>query len=260
MKALIINLAGETTRMDFQRRQMDSLGLDYERLEAVTPKTLCSPANDPFWTLWERPLRPGEKALFASHQKAWETVVRDDAPRLILEDDALLSTETPAFLAQAEAFGKAERICLEVRGRKKLVSRRLSAVHPRIRRLYQDRTGAAAYVLWPSGASKLLARGRRHPGLSDAVMSHAYEVHSYQADPALAVQLDQCAAYGIGQVLETQSSLSSAPIPRRADFSLRQRWLFRWRRVGAQIRMGRRGLCCLWSASWREIPLNRSRW
>lgn len=258
MKALIINLAGETARMDFQRRQMESLGLDYERLEAVTPKTLCPPANDPFWTLWERPLRPGEKALFASHQKAWETVVRNDAPRLILEDDALLSTETPDFLAQAQAFGKAERICLEVRGRKKLCSRRLSAVRPRIRRLYQDRTGSAAYVLWPSGARKLLARGRRHPGLSDAVTCTAYEVHSYQADPAPAVQLDQCAAYGIRQALETRSSLSGSPIPRRADFSLRRRWLFRWRRIGAQIRMGRRSLCCLWAASWREIPPARS--
>lgn len=258
MKVLIINLAGEIARMDFQRGQMASLGLNYERLEAVTPKTLCPPANDPFWTLWERPLRLGEKALFASHQKAWETVVRGDAPCLILEDDALLSTETPAFLAQAEALGKVERICLEVRGRKKLVSRRLSAVHPRIRRLYQDRTGAAAYVLWPSGARKLLARGKQRPGLSDAVMSHAYEVHSYQADPALAVQLDQCSVYGIGQVLETRSSLSSLPIPRRADFSLRQRVGFRWRRIEAQIRMGRRALCCLWAASWREIPLARS--
>lgn len=244
--------------MDFQRRQMASLGLDYERLEAVTPETLCPPANDPFWTLWERPLRPGEKALFASYQKAWETVVRCNAPCLILEDDALLSTETPAFLAQAEAFGKAERICLEVRGRKKLVSRRLSVAHPRIRRLYQDRTGAAAYVLWPSGARKLLARGRRCPGLSDAVMCAAYEVLSYQADPALAVQLDQCSVYGIGQALETRSSLSSSPIPRRADFSLRRRWLFRCRRGRAQIRMGGRALCCLWAASWREIPLARS--
>ena len=258
MKVLIINLAGETARMDFQRRQMASLGLDYERLEAVTPETLSPAAEDPFWTLWERPLRLGEKALFASHQKAWETVVRDNASRLILEDDALLSTETPAFLAQAEAFGKAERICLEVRGRKKLCSRRLSAVTPRIRRLYQDRTGSAAYVLWPSGARKLLARGKQRPGLSDAVMCAAYEVLSYQADPALAVQLDQCPVYGIRQVLETRSNLSSSPIPRRADFSLRQRWLFRCRRVGVQLRMGRRALCCLWAASWREIPLARS--
>ncbi len=179
MKALIINLAGETGRMAFQRKQMASLRLDYERIDAITPETLCPAADDLFWALWERPLRPGEKAFFASHQKAWEAVVRAAAPCLILEDNALLSTETPAFLSQVETFQGPEHLSLEVRVRKKLVSRKhliaggaTSRPAP-VRRLYQDRPGSAAYILWPSGACKLLKRSRRHPGLSDAAITAA---------------------------------------------------------------------------------------
>ena len=90
MKTLIINLARATDRMEFMRAQMADLGLDWERIEAVTPATLQPPADDPVWHRWQRPMRSTEMALCASHMAALRRAIALDAPCLVLEDDALL--------------------------------------------------------------------------------------------------------------------------------------------------------------------------
>lgn len=255
MRVLIINLAAETARMAFQGAQMTALGLEWERLEATTPETLPVPFDDPRWQRWERPMRAAEVALLASHIRAWERIRAADAPHLIVEDDALLAMEVPAFLEGLELEQGPERarmiridhIGLEARRRKKLVGR----WHPTlpVRRLYQDRTGSAAYVLWPSGAKKLLARAAVRPGLSDAVINAAYEMRSWQTDPALAVQLDQCAAYGLSQPIFTESSMGTEPAPPG-------RGLHRARRIAAQLRMGLRHLSKIAVAERRQIALS----
>ena len=102
MRVLIINLASETARMDFQRKQMEALSLDWERLEAVTPRTLSVPPEDPRWQRWQRPLRAVEVAILASHLMAWERVIAACAPQLIVEDDAMLAAEVPMVLRQLE--------------------------------------------------------------------------------------------------------------------------------------------------------------
>lgn len=247
MRVLIINLAAAGARMRFQAEQMAILGLDWERMEAVTPETVPAPLGDPRWRRWERPLRAAEIAVLASHCAAWERVRTSDAPCLILEDDAFLALETHAFLRETEDEKGLDHVTLEARSRKKLVGRR----HPNlpIRRLYQDRTGAAAYVLWPSGAEKLLSRAATRPGLADAVIAAAYEMDSWQADPALAVQLDQCSAYGMERPIVTDSSVSSIPPPSG-------RGLYRVRRLASQLRMGIRHLSRIAVAERRRIALS----
>lgn len=247
MRVLIINRAVASTRMRFQVEQMAILGLDWERMEAVTPETVPAPLGDPRWRRWERPLRATEIAGLASHCAAWERVRTSDAPCLILEDDAFLALETLAFLRETEDEKGLDHVTLEARSRKKLVGR----THPNlpIRRLYQDRTGAAAYVLWPSGAEKLLARAAKRPGLADAVIAAAYEMSSWQADPALAVQLDQCSAYGMEQPIVTESSASSTLPPSG-------RGLYRVRRLASQLRMGIRHLSKVAVAQRRRIALS----
>lgn len=249
MRVLIINLAAATARMGFQVMQMGNLGLDWERMEAVTPDTLPAPPDDVRWRRWERPMRTTEIAAFASHCAAWERVRKTDAPHLIIEDDAFLASETLAFLLEFESEKRLDHVTLEVRSRKKLVGR----PHPNlpIRRLYQDRTGAAAYVLWPSGARKLLARASARPGLPDAVIAAAYEMSSWQAEPALAVQLDQCSAYGMEQPIRTESSIGSGPPPRGHG-------LYRVRRLSSQLRMGIRHLSKIAVAERRQIALSAS--
>lgn len=242
MHTLIINLAHATDRMGFMQAQLNALGLAWDRVEAVTPQTLSPGADDPVWQRWQRPLRTTEMALCASHMAVWRRVVALDAPCLVLEDDAVLAADTPAFLQLCLGMTGVDHISLETRGRKKLVARRLDPRAP-MRRLWQDRTGSAAYVLFPQGARKLLAHADRAGGPSDAVISSTYSLRSYQADPALAIQLDQCARYGIRQLLATQSLIDAV---RKPGFSqalpLRRRLAFRARRIAAQLRMALRHL------------------
>ena len=181
VRVLIINLAIATTRMTFQAAQMMALSLTWERMEAATPETLPLPLDDSHWRRWERPMRATEIAGLASHCAAWERVRTADAPHLIIEDDALLASGTPALLQESEDETGLDHVTLETRSRKKLVGR----MHPNlpIRRLYQDRTGAAAYVLWPSGAEKLLARADRY-GIIGKLDPPAVRTRSLSRPPA----------------------------------------------------------------------------
>lgn len=252
MQALIVNMGSATARMGFMAAQMEALGLAWERIEAVTPETLTPPASDPVWHRWQRPLRATEMALCASHMVAWARVVALGAPCVVLEDDAVLAADLPGFLAAVGGLKGVEHISLETRSRRKLLGRKAHAQAP-IRRLYQDRTGSAAYVVWPSGAAKLIEHARRAGAPSDALISSTYDMASWQADPALAVQLDQCASYGVPQAIPTVSLIDAVGKPSLEAESARQRRAYRARRIAAQLRMGWRQLRFAGVAERREV-------
>lgn len=253
MDCLIINIATATGRMVFMARQMDALGLAFRRVEAVTPDRLSGSGDTRYWDSWERPLRDTEKACFLSHVAAWRQVAAGDGPALILEDDALLSRATPDVLKACETLSGVDHLTLEVRKRKKIVSTAGQALTGRHRllRLYQDRSGAAAYVLWPAGARKLLHRAQTQAALADALICQAHDLTSFQVEPACAVQLDRAAAYGIAVAASTKSQIDAgAPAPQTR--SLR----FRIRRITAQLRMGLRAIRQGAHARRRQIRLD----
>jgi glycosyl transferase, family 25 len=233
VKALLINLDRATERLAFQTRQLLALGISYERIEA-TGTDAPEVATQPYWLTWERPMRPAERACLVSHQRAWQIVANGEAPVLVLEDDAVLSRQVPHILKRLLTAVDIDYVSLETRGRRKLLSR---TSHPELplRRLYQDRSGAAAYVLWPEGARKLLAASEVKAGLADAVICACYELNAFQADPPLALQSDQCASQGVPDPLSTRSSISSA-----GQSSDKGGRAFRFRRMKAQLRMAMR--------------------
>ena len=98
----------------------------------------------------------------------------------------------PVFLRAVGEMRGIDHLSLETRGRKKLLERAPGAVWP----MRQDRTGSAAYVVWPSGARALLDRAAVCAAPSDALISET-RMHSHQAVPAQAIQFDICARYGI---------------------------------------------------------------
>lgn len=258
MQVLIINLPEAVERMAFQQAQMQRLGLDYRRLEAVTTGLLDPPADDAYWKKWQRPLKDTEKAAFLSHRRAWQTVLDEKRPFLILEDDALLSDAVPGFLSSCESIDWADHISLEVRGRKKIVGKKPVSQEIPVKRLYQDRTGAAAYILWPSGANKLLERCRNYSGLADAVISSTYALKSYQCDPALAIQLDMCEKYGVAVSQETSSFIDRGRHDRQLKCCSDPEWyLFKSRRLLSQLRMGLHHLGRLFVAQRTDIPLSK---
>lgn len=238
MMALVINLDRETRRMAFQRAQLAALGIGHERLPACTPDWLTPPETDPWWDRWERPMTAVEKAVLLSHRAAWARVAAEGGPMLVLEDDAYLSMRTPDCLLDLNDLRSVDHVTLEARGRRKLLTRGAWDGRPGLRRLYQDRTGAAAYVLWPSGARALLARSDRAPAIADGVICAAYEMVSLQVDPPLALQLDTCAHYGIAQPMHTVSAIS----PEGARSPHRKSAGQRLRRAWTQAQMGLRRL------------------
>ena len=257
MKVLIINLDQDAERLAVQSRQMSVLGLEWERIPAVTPQTLRPPADDPIWQNWQRPLRSTEMALFASHLKAWLQVISENAPCLILEDDALLAAATPRFLKQVAGLEMPDHITLETRGRKKILGRSAYPYAP-IRRIFQDRTGSAAYVMFPSGAAKMMRRAAHVTAPSDAAINDASELVSFQADPALAIQFDQCTAHDMTPPIPVApSTIDRVAKPALTWFSKRQQAGFRWRRIKGQFLMGIRMLAYMPVARRRIVALSQ---
>jgi len=251
MRILVINLDRATERLAFQQAQMQALGLSFTRLAAVDISSLPQDIDEAYWNGWERPMRPAERACLISHRRAWEEIAEGTEPVLVLEDDAVLSDKLPALLGSLEDRRDLDHVTLETRGRKKLLAKDDIGSLP-LRRLYQDRSGAAAYILWPSGAAKLLARSARHGAIADAVICAAYELASFQADPALAVQLDRCAHYGLPEPITTRSSISDVSSKRE-----KPTLSFRLRRIKAQLRMGLRQLGNIIRAERRQVALRR---
>jgi glycosyl transferase, family 25 len=253
MQVLIINLAAAHARLNFQATQMQALGLLWSRIEAVTANDAVDTRDASYWNGWERPLRPTEKACLLSHMAAWRSIVDSGEPALVLEDDAVLSRETPALLQALRGLASAKHVTLEVRQRKKWIGLAVQPIAPglALRRLYRDRSGAAAYVLWPAGAAALLARAARRPGLADALICEATELESLQVEPACAVQLDMCAAYGI----DVPSPAASFNTGDRPAVHPRE-WLgFRWRRIKGQLAIAACIVPNLVRAVRREIEL-----
>ncbi len=257
MKALVINLESAPERLRFQEWQLSQIGVEFERQKAISAKEIPKlPAR--YWASWERPLRPAERAAFISHRQSWLRILDSGRPALILEDDAVLSAFA-ALLAGFQKAANAEHITLEVRARRKLVAREIIQLSNSIgiRRLYQDRSGAAAYILTPSGAQKLLTATENKAGLADAIICSAYNLRSYQCDPACAVQIDKCAAYGLPTPIETISAIGQAKkekllVPERANLSFIR---YRIKRIAAQFRMARRMLSKYTRSEYRHVTL-----
>lgn len=249
MRCIVINLLAASDRMKFMARQLGDLGLSYKRIDAVRPDQIESIAGNFEWDTWERPLKLTERGCFLSHVLAWREVIETDLPHLVLEDDAILSARTAEVLAAVESRVGIDHLTLEARGRRKILMRRKEALCDKyvLRRLVQDRSGAAAYILWPSGAKKLLSRADREVALADAMICKARELISYQVEPVCAVQSDRAAHYGIKCELVTQSQIDAGEAAKEA-----RNLLHRFRRIRSQLEMGMRALLYSTSSDRRE--------
>ncbi len=109
MRITVINLARRPDRMTAMAKQLERLGLAFERFDAVDAKT-CDPArlNAPFAAHGAMAeLTPGDKACTTSHMVLWKRIAAgDDSHAVILEDDVLLSDAATPFLKNADWIPK----------------------------------------------------------------------------------------------------------------------------------------------------------
>lgn len=207
MKTLVINLKSAPERKRFQRYQLKKLGIDFEFMNAETADNAAKNRPEKYWRTGVRLLKDTEKACFLSHRNCWGKVIRAAEPMLILEDDALLSIKTPSLLAKIENNTEIDILNLETRGRRILIKKN-SEWAPELFRLFLNRDGAAAYILWPSGAQKMIEKTDKEIGIADAALWTNFNLKAYQASPALALQSDRCDIYDISTPFETKSSIS----------------------------------------------------
>lgn len=264
MQILIINLAKSLERRRFQQQQFAELAMECEFLSAVSVADISEQDYQAQGFGWQRPLRKVELACFLSHKKAWQQVLERQQPCLILEDDAILSSRSAEVMQAitAQAWPNVDYINLEVRSRKKIISKQAyrNLLHHdyQLYQLYQDRTGAAGYILFPSGAKKLLHRLQyTAPALADGFICASYALHSLQIEPALIVQEDQLHAYGLQHSQQAfTSTIGRSEQHKTVYASFADKVQFKSRRIIAQLHMAVRYVHVLPKAVKRYIRLD----
>lgn len=102
----VINLDRAPERMTYMQRQLDALGLPYERVDAVDGSLLSRPVSGfderGYNLLHGRKFHPGEVGCYLSHMKALRKFMDSGADYgLILEDDCLLPADLAIAIADA---------------------------------------------------------------------------------------------------------------------------------------------------------------
>jgi len=214
MKALVINLDSATKRMAFQKKQLQSLGIEFNRLPAYKIESSENNTFQKYFDTWQRPMSTSEVSCFFSHKNAWTQIIKEDQPMLILEDDAWLADNVPKVLDKLEQRLDMDYVTLEVTGSnsRKLIAKEItdSFYGIDLMRLYQGRSGAGAYVLWPNGAKKLIEKVQKgNIGLADKFINANYSLRAFQIEPAIVIQLDQCHVFDVKPPLEVKTSINT---------------------------------------------------
>jgi len=254
MDILVISLPSAKDRRIFQQEQLTKLKLDFEFLKATTTTDISKNSYKKHYYDWQRPLRKTEVACYYSHRNAWEKIIKSNNPSLILEDDALLSKCITELLESLSTKENVDLINLENRGRKKFISRSYESIEcsSKIFKLYQDRTGAAGYILWPSGAKKLIDHERRKGiALADAHITDCHTLQAFQVEPSPIIQLDYCEYYQIKNPINTSAIKSTVSSYNNTSGGAR----FIVKKLLKQLQLGIRQLGLIFISTRRYIKI-----
>lgn len=265
MQVYIINLAQSTDRLAQQAKQFARLGLTFERLPAVTVDEISPQIYQKHLTSWQRLLKQTEFACLFSHKKAWEKVIEQNAPCVILEDDAVINHDFATLLThiQSQQFTDVDLINLEVHGRKKIVGKPMADfahLDYRLLPLLMDKSGAAGYILYPSGAKKLLEYfNNGNIALADALIYDCPNLTKYQIEPAVILQSDKCHLYGVPfDDYQLKSMIGEIKNQISIDLTTTQKATLKKNRIIGQIALGVQTITALMQGTKREIVVNSS--
>jgi len=253
LKIFIISLKN-SKRREFQRKQFQKLNIDYEFIDAISSNDITENNFLKLCNDWQRPMKKSEVACYLSHQFVWKKVIESKIPTLILEDDTLISSDIYQLLKGFEKIEFCDLLNLANRGRKKFVSRRpiFSNANYSVFKLYLDTTGAAGYILWPSGAKKLLdCEASKGLALADAQIYNCRSLKSFQVEPSPIIQLDMVGHYGIKYKFDEEISKSSVS----SNARLKKNLSFQFKRIWAQLKLGLYQAKISFSATKRFISI-----
>ena len=257
MQIFVINLPIAIERRKIQQDQLAKLGLEYKILDATSADDISEATYKKHYFDWQRPLRKTEIACYYSHRSAWEIVIKSKKPALILEDDVMLSRCIPELLDNLNDIDNSDLINLESMNRKKFVSRSHIDIdcNSKLHRLYQDKSGAAGYILWPSGANKLIQLEKNSGiGLADAHITACHALKAYQVEPSPIIQLEKCTIYGITNTYTEAVLKSTVNVGDKNKKSI----YFMIKRVLYQLKLALRQLFILTKSQRRYIKIRNS--
>ncbi|WP_430464004.1 glycosyltransferase family 25 protein [Tabrizicola sp.] len=219
-------------------------------LQEIEPAELARRANG-----WARPLRSSEVSCLLAHREAWLYVVSSGFPHLIIEDDAVLSTDTPELISDLYGAKGIDYVCFEALKNSKVLTNREEIIpgsRYSLSVIVQNRAGAGAYFLFPAGARKLLDFTESWSPLADSAMNLCPNVVRVQVVPAAATQ-----AFLIANSTTHQSSTASGPRPSYP--SLKQYIIGKLRRLRVSWVIGIRQLLYIGRSKERTIAFDLSK-
>jgi len=255
MQIIVINLSSAIARREFQKKQLEKLGLDYTFLTATSVDDIDDDTYNKHYYDWQRPLRRSELACYFSHRRCWQKIINNNEPALIIEDDALLSFKVPSILSKLKKCDDIDLVDLEVTGRKKNVSKTSEVIHEssNLLKLHLNSSGAGGYVLFPSGAKKLLElENKKGISLADAHIANCKSLNAYQIEPAAIVQFILCQLYEINHSGFSDFCTSSTNAEKKDMINIK----FKIKRVLSEIKLGIRKFFLILISKRRYIALN----
>ncbi|MCG7522001.1 glycosyltransferase family 25 protein [Ruegeria sp. Ofav3-42] len=195
MKIMVINPPNNRSRREFQLRQADRLGLELEFVNGVSvgdlpSRVLQNAAND-----WTRLIRAQDVACTFSHWSVWEKVANLDQKVCILEDDVLISNSFKPVLSYIRSRPD-EWNCvydLEYAQKKHTLGKtpiwQNAELSVEAHRIYKNKRGAAAYVLGPAAAQRLLDEAKHYHMMEGFLWTRKW-MTQMQIEPCPVVQLD----------------------------------------------------------------------
>lgn len=235
MNALVINLKRSEDRMSFMAEQLDHLGINFHRIEAVDANNLDDSLYQKHAYDWDRILRRSEVGCFLSHKRAWDYVIKEDKPFMIFEDDVILNKGILNAVTSIEGTQKYHFINLETSSRKKLLHKKIEPLTNvfSLSKLLHNKTGAAAYILWPKFAHFLLLNfEKKGAALADAaIYDNYFKLPQHQLIPAVAIQIQECSHFGISPPFNHSSNIAIHSKPKNG-----QSIKFKLRRINTQLK------------------------
>lgn len=175
--------------------QAARLGLDMEFVDGVSVDDLPNRVLQNAANEWTRKIRASDIACTFSHWSVWEKIAAQNEKVCVLEDDVLLSANFKAVLGYIDAR-QDDWNCvydLEYANKDHTLARfptwREGELNVVSTRIYKNKRGAAAYVLGPEAARRLLAEARNY-AMMEAFLWTRNWVQQLQIEPCVAVQLD----------------------------------------------------------------------
>ncbi|WP_161992719.1 glycosyltransferase family 25 protein [Aureimonas leprariae] len=254
-RAIFINLDRAAERRRFMEEQGARLGIAMTRFAAVRAEDIPVEQARALNHRWERPLTGAELGCYLSHLAIWREAAAGDGPVLVLEDDVMLSKRLPSVLPRLVALPEVEFLNFESYERKRFVAHPPRPISDGLAvvRVYRDKSGSGAYLLWPAGARRLIERAdARGAAPVDAFLHGARALVSWQTEPAQAMQLHLLEARGVMVPIPATSSIQEprSRLPLRAG-----NFRFHARRLATQLRLGGEHLMRLFGRRYRIVDI-----